>query len=257
MFALEPTICKWMTPSLPTCVSFVPGRSIKGPVSSKCQVQFWVEMLSQNSLCSCFTKRYRMPHKSCVMCVCVLPLSCVRLFATPWTRAHRTPLSMGFPRQEHCGGLTCTSPGGLPDPRIEPWSPALQVVSLLCEPPRKPLLHCKLIKVKISSPRYSLSSRFAIELPLWDLIKKKNSSMLALKRCCQKVPGTDYVNLATFQLGSLSFAYLFFHGYDLSLYLCKCHSLLNDIEHLLHFIFLKFLNVWNCYHISFCVNGFD
>ena len=173
MFALEPTICKWMTPSLPTCVSFVPGRSIKGPVSSKCQVQFWVEMLSQNSLCSCFTKRYRMPHKSCVMCVCVLPLSCFRLFATPWTRAHRTPLSMGFPRQEHCGGLTCTSPGGLPDPRIEPWSPALQVVSLLCELPRKPLLHCKLIKVKISSPRYSLSSRFAIELPLWDLIKKK------------------------------------------------------------------------------------
>ena len=34
--------------------------------------------------------------------------------------------------------------------------------------------------------------------------------MLALKRWCQKVPGTDYMNLATFQLGSLLFAYLTF-----------------------------------------------
>ena len=34
------------------------------------------------------------------------------------------------------------------------------------------VLYCKLIKVEISS-RYSLSSSFAIELPLWDLIKKK------------------------------------------------------------------------------------
>ena len=27
-------------------------------------------------------------------------LSCVQLFATPWTAAHQLPLSMGFPRQE-------------------------------------------------------------------------------------------------------------------------------------------------------------
>ena len=104
------------------------------------------------------------------------------------------------------------------------------------------VLYCKLIKVEISSPRYSLSSSFAIELPLWDLIKKKNSSVLALKRWCQKVPGTDYMNLATFQLGSLPFAYLIFCEYDLSLFSCKCHSLLNDIEHLLHFI--SFLSFW-------------
>ena len=31
------------------------------------------------------------------------------------------------------------SPGSLPDPGIEPWSPALQAISLLSEPPRKPL----------------------------------------------------------------------------------------------------------------------
>ena len=33
--------------------------------------------------------------------VCARLLSCVRLFVTPWTVAHQSPLSMGFPRQEY------------------------------------------------------------------------------------------------------------------------------------------------------------
>ena len=41
------------------------------------------------------------------------------------------PLSMGFPRQEHWGGLQFPSPGDLPDPGIKPTSPALQMDSLL------------------------------------------------------------------------------------------------------------------------------
>ena len=32
-------------------------------------------------------------------------LSCVWLFATPWTAAHPAPLSMGFSRQEHWSGF--------------------------------------------------------------------------------------------------------------------------------------------------------
>ena len=32
-------------------------------------------------------------------------------------------MSMGFPRQEYWSGLTFPSPGGLPDPGIEPASP--------------------------------------------------------------------------------------------------------------------------------------
>ena len=36
--------------------------------------------------------------------------SCVRLCATPWTEAHRAPLSLGFSRQEHCSGLPFPSP---------------------------------------------------------------------------------------------------------------------------------------------------
>ena len=42
------------------------------------------------------------------------------LFATPWTVAHQTPLSMEFPRQEYWRGLPFPSPGNPPDPRSEP-----------------------------------------------------------------------------------------------------------------------------------------
>ena len=52
---------------------------------------------------------------------------------TPWTIVHHGPLSMEFSRQEHWSGLPCPSPGDLPDPGIEHWSPALQADSLLSE----------------------------------------------------------------------------------------------------------------------------
>ena len=58
----------------------------------------------------------------------------------PWTAARQAPLSMGFPRQEYWSGLPLPSPGHLPDPGIEPGSPALQVGSLPSEPPGKPCL---------------------------------------------------------------------------------------------------------------------
>ena len=53
-------------------------------------------------------------------------LSNVRLFVTPWAVAYQAPLSMGFSRQEYWSGLPFPSPGDLPDPGIEPGSPALQ-----------------------------------------------------------------------------------------------------------------------------------
>ena len=43
----------------------------------------------------------------------------VQLFATIWTISRQTPLSIGFPRQEHWSGLPCPSPGDLPNPGIE------------------------------------------------------------------------------------------------------------------------------------------
>ena len=63
--------------------------------------------------------------------VCVLSrFSHVQLCATLWTVAHQAPLSMGFSRQEYWSGLPCPSPGGLPNSRTEPVSPALQADSL-------------------------------------------------------------------------------------------------------------------------------
>ena len=53
----------------------------------------------------------------------------------PGSVAHQAPLSMGFSRQEYWGRLPFPSPGDLPDPEIEPGSPALQADSLLTELP--------------------------------------------------------------------------------------------------------------------------
>ena len=39
------------------------------------------------------------------VCVCAQSLSRVQLFATPWTAAHQSPLSMEFSRQEYWSGL--------------------------------------------------------------------------------------------------------------------------------------------------------
>ena len=44
---------------------------------------------------------------------------------------------MGFPKQEYWSGLPFPSTGYLPDPRIEPGSPALQADALPSEPPEK------------------------------------------------------------------------------------------------------------------------
>ena len=56
---------------------------------------------------------------------------------TPWTAAHQVPLSMEFSRQEYWSGLPFPSPEDLPNPGIEPRSPALLADSLLSEPPGK------------------------------------------------------------------------------------------------------------------------
>ena len=74
------------------------------------------------------------------LCCCLVAsevklLSRVRLFATPWTVAYQAPLSMGFSRQECWSELPFPSPGDLPEPGIEPGSPALQADALPSEPP--------------------------------------------------------------------------------------------------------------------------
>ena len=66
----------------------------------------------------------------------VKSLSRVQLLATPWTVASQAPLSMGFSRQEYWSGLPSPAPGDLPDPGIEPRSPALSADASPSEPQR-------------------------------------------------------------------------------------------------------------------------
>ena len=64
----------------------------------------------------------------------VKSLSRVQRFVTPWTIAYQAPPSMEFSRQENWDGLPFPSPGDLPNPGIEPRSPALQSDALSSEP---------------------------------------------------------------------------------------------------------------------------
>ena len=72
----------------------------------------------------------RVPHLITPVCVSCLVVSD--------SAAPRASLSMEFSRQEHWSGLPFPSPEGLPNPGVEPRSPALQEDSLLSEPPVKP-----------------------------------------------------------------------------------------------------------------------
>ena len=46
----------------------------------------------------------------------------------------QAPPSMGFSRQDYWSGLPFSSPGDIPNPGIEPGSPALQANTLPSEP---------------------------------------------------------------------------------------------------------------------------
>ena len=79
-----------------------------------------------------------------VLCISACMLSHfthIHLLLTLWTVAHQAPLSVEFPRQEHWSGVPFPPPGDLPDPGIEPTSPALQADSLALSHHGSPLLY--------------------------------------------------------------------------------------------------------------------
>ena len=74
------------------------------------------------------------------MCVS-MSLSCIRLFATPWTAARQASLSMEFSREEYSSELPFPTPGALPNPWIEPTSPVSPALAggfFTTAPPGKP-----------------------------------------------------------------------------------------------------------------------
>ena len=82
----------------------------------------------------------------------------VRLFATPWTAAYQAPPSVGFSRQEYCSGVPFPSPRDLPNPGIEPRSPAWQAGALPSEPPEK--IHSLLSPISSHFPCGSLCLKY-------------------------------------------------------------------------------------------------
>ena len=68
-------------------------------------------------------------------------LSCVQLFATPWTVACQALLSMEFFRQKYWCGLPVPPPGDLPNTGIKPTSPVSPALAgrfFTTEPPGNP-----------------------------------------------------------------------------------------------------------------------
>ena len=74
-------------------------------------------------------------------CLVLVSLSHVWLFATPWTIARQTPLSMEFSRQEYWSGLPFTSPRESSWPRDQIQVSALQADSLQSELQGSPMYH--------------------------------------------------------------------------------------------------------------------
>ena len=93
-------------------------------------------------------------------------LSCVQLFAAPWTVAYQAPPPMEFSRQGYWSGLPFPSPGDLPNPGIEPGSPSLQADALPSEPPGK-LKNWNLSPIAKSNLWSSFYSRDSFG---WDMI---------------------------------------------------------------------------------------
>ena len=97
--------------------------------------------------------------------------------------------SMGFPSQEYWRGLPFPSPGDLPDPGVEPGSPALQVDSLPSEPPGKPtaILKCQYIcypNLKKRKPRQEKIGNLSEVTPLTNGSASRWSQSL-----CSESPG--------------------------------------------------------------------
>ena len=75
----------------------------------------------------------------------------VKLLSRVRLLVHQALPFMGFSRQEYWSGLPFPSPGDLPDPGIEPWSPALQADALTSESPGKPQQCMKILTKNVEN----------------------------------------------------------------------------------------------------------
>ena len=83
--------------------------------------------------------------------------------ATLWTVARQALLSMGFSRQERWMGLTCPSPGDLPNPGTEPESPQFSSVAQSCPTLCNPM-NCSTPGFLVKNQLLELAKLMSIEL---------------------------------------------------------------------------------------------
>ena len=77
--------------------------------------------------------------------------------AAPWTIAHQAPLTMEFSRQEYSSRLPFPPPGDLPDPGMEPTSPALTGGLFTTEPQNPYSVLCIAVFKRLSVSQFSRS----------------------------------------------------------------------------------------------------
>ena len=113
---------------------FFPGESLD-------RGDWWAKSIGLQRVRHDWVTKQAHMHKVCIcksMKVKVFTLSCLTL-CNPMDCTHQASLPMEFSRQEYWSGLPFPFPGDLPNPGIEPRSPAMQADSLPSELPAKPM----------------------------------------------------------------------------------------------------------------------
>ena len=148
---------------------FSPGKidhGFRGLLAWSLHFKFLIS-LSQNGFSSCW---WSLPQSIYYFMACVRAQSWshVWLFVTPWTIAHQALLSVGSSRQDYWSGLPCPPPGALPDPGIEPTSPALAGRFFTTVPPGKPRSWVVFsVCAQKAEPRYSVQYWLLTALLSW------------------------------------------------------------------------------------------
>ena len=94
----------------------------------------------------------------------MLSLSCVWIVVTPWTAARQAPLSKGILPAGIPEWVAISSYGDLPNPGIQPRSPALRADSLPTEPPGKPKHSYLMVEIIIWNAIFTLFNFYQYSL---------------------------------------------------------------------------------------------
>ena len=107
------------------------------------------------------------------VCVCKSLGSCLTLW-DPMHYSPPAPLVMEFSRQEYWSGFSFPPPGDLPDPGIEPTSPASPALTgrfFTSEPPGKLILGFYLVLLSGKHSVFSVCLRFAALVGCGDRVR--------------------------------------------------------------------------------------